>query len=173
MREAARTVLIAMALSTIAALSLAGCGGGDDSSSTAAPQASEAKPPLPADASLDEQLGRSFPPPEPTEAAPSKAESYIAAGRRACKGKTPAEVVDEFLPQTDVKDFDADQEELIGEIGQYEDNPTADFAAGQIAAGVYEATLPTIQQRSGYQGCVYELAQQLRRELANKKGSQS
>ena len=41
-----------------------------------------------------------------------------------------------------------------------------DFAAGQLAAGVYEATLPEEQARSGYQGCVYELAVQLRKELA-------
>jgi hypothetical protein len=157
-------------MSTIAAIGFAGWGGGgDDSSSTAASQSS-APPPLPADASLDEQLGRSFPPPEPTEGAPPKAKSYIAAGRKACKGKTPAEVIDEYLPQTSAKDFDADQEELIGGIGKYEQNPTADFAAGQIAAGVYEATLPTLQQRSGYQGCVYELSVQLRRELANQKG---
>jgi len=161
-------LLIAMAFGTIAALTLSACGGGDEDSSTETLQGEAAKPPLPPDAPLQQQLGRSFPPPEPTEEAPPNARSFIEAGRKACKGKTPSEVIDEFLPQAGASDFDESQEELIGKIGQYEQNPTADFAAGQIAAGVYEATLPELQQRSGYQGCVYELAQQLRRELAKQ-----
>jgi hypothetical protein len=106
-----------------------------------------------------------FPPPQPTAGAPPKAEEFIAAGKKACKGKTPSQVVDRYLPQTGSEDFSKSQEELIETIGKYEQNPTADFAAGQIAAGVYEATLPELQGRSGYQGCVYELAQQLRTEL--------
>ena len=56
---------------------------------------------------------------------------------------------------------------MIAEIGHYESQAThsPDFVAGQLAAGVYEATLPEELARSGYQGCVYELALQLRREL--------
>jgi len=161
-------LLIAMAIGTIAVLTLSACGGDDEGSSTETLQGTAAKPPLPADAPLKQQLGRTFPPPQPTEGAPPKAQAFIAAGQKACRGLTPAEVVDRFLPQAGANDFDESQEELISKIGQYENNPTADFAAGQIAAGVYEATLPELQQRSGYQGCVYELAQQLRRELAKQ-----
>jgi hypothetical protein len=161
-------LLIAMALGTIAASTLSACGDGDEDSPTETLQGEAAKPPLPPDAPLTQQLGRAFPRPEPIEGAPPKAQAFIDAGRKACNGKSPSQVIDEFLPQAGADDFDESQEELIGKIGQYEQNPTADFAAGQIAAGVYEATLPELQQRSGYQGCVYELAQQLRRELARQ-----
>ena len=61
---------------------------------------------------------------------------------------------------------------MIAELPKFESQaaPVRDFAAGQLAAGVYEATLPEKQMVAGYQGCVYELALQLRRELAKKQG---
>ena len=110
-----------------------------------------------------------FPKPRPTAGAPPKAESFIEAGQKACRGKTPAQVAGKYMPQARAADaVSPEQEELVDQLGSYESNPTSDFAAGQIAAGIYEATLPELQQRSGYQGCVYELALQLRQELANK-----
>jgi hypothetical protein len=158
-------LLIATAFGSIAALTLSACGSDDSSSETTAPTGVEAEPALDADAPLEKQLNQVFPPPEPTAGAPPKAEQFIAAGQDACKGMTPSQVIDQYLPQTGSEDFSKSQEELIETIGKYEQDPTADFAAGQIAAGVYEATLPELQGRSGYQGCVYELAQQLRTEL--------
>ena len=90
---------------------------------------------------------------------------------RACKGKSPSQVIDEFMPAAEAQTtFTKDQKQMIGEIAHYEkqasDSP--DFAAGQLAAGVYERSLPEVQGRSGYQGCVYQLALQLRSELSGK-----
>ena len=57
---------------------------------------------------------------------------------------------------------------MIAELDHFErqaaDSP--DFVAGQLAAGVYEATLPEKLRIAGYQGCVYELARQLEKEIA-------
>jgi hypothetical protein len=56
---------------------------------------------------------------------------------------------------------------MLNELPRFEKQArtSPDFAAGQLAAGVYEATLTERMARSGYQGCVYEMALQLRREL--------
>ena len=59
---------------------------------------------------------------------------------------------------------------MVAELAKYEKQPpTISFVAGQIGAGVYQATLPVKKAAAGYQGCVYELALQLRRELAKNK----
>jgi hypothetical protein len=168
-------LFLGLALASIAVFALSACGSDDDngsSSDASAPESTvESAPTVDPNAPLTQQLKEVFPPPEPLAGSPPKAEAFIKQGQKACKGKTPSQVVDEFLPAAEEnKDYDKQQLELISEIGSYEENPTSDFAAGQIAAGVYEATLPELQQRSGYQGCVYELALHLRRELASSKG---
>ena len=63
------------------------------------------------------------------------------------------------------------QKKMLANIAHYEKQAatTADFVAGQLAAGVYEDTLPEELRIAGYQGCVYELAQQLLKEIAQDR----
>ena len=163
-----RMICIAMALGSVGVLALSGCGDSDDGpdaqTTPALPTTSDALPP---DAPMTQVIAKQFPKPEPTEGAPPGAMNSIEAGRKACKGKTPEQVRDEFIGAAE--DLNEGQEEMLGELGRFEaqSRTSPDFAAGQLAAGVYEATLPEVEARSGYQGCVYELAVQLRKELAN------
>jgi hypothetical protein len=170
-----RTVWVVLALSSVAALAFAGCGG--DSGTTSADQASSgagsrpAQKPLPPDAPISKVLARTFPKPQPLPQSSPQAEKWIEAGERACKGKAPADVIDEFMPAAEAQTtFTKDQKQMLGEIADYEKqaSESPDFAAGQLAGGVYERLLPAARGRSGYQGCVYQLALQLRRELAGK-----
>jgi hypothetical protein len=117
---------------------------------------------------MTRQLALTFPEPKPAEGSPPGAAKAIAAGRSACKGRTPIEVREEFIGSA--KGLDEGQEEMIGELPKYEKQSgnSPNFAAGQLAAGVYEATLPEKVAIAGYQGCVYELALQLRKELAKR-----
>lgn len=172
-----RTVWVVLALSSVAALALAGCGGDSGTEGTDASQAlsgagsQPAQKPLPPDAPISEVLARTFPKPQPLPQSPPQAEKWIKAGERACRGKAPSEVIDEFMPAAEAQTtFSEGQKKMIGEIAHFEKqaSESPDFAAGQLAAGVYERSLPEVQGRSGYQGCVYQLALQLRRELAGK-----
>jgi hypothetical protein len=160
----------------MATVLLTACGGdgsgsggqGTDSSSAQAEQ-----PALNPSAPITEQLAVTFPKPKVEAGSPPGTAEAINAGRKACKGKTPVEVRDEFLSAAEAgAGLDDGQKEMVGEIGKYEQqgSHSPNFAAGQLAAGVYEATLPEKQWIAGYQGCVYELALQLRRELSKKKG---
>ena len=65
--------------------------------------------------------------------------------------------------------LDEEQEKMVSELQKFEKQVTISFVAGQLAAGVYEATLPEKKAMAGYRGCVYELALQVRRELAKNK----
>jgi hypothetical protein len=62
---------------------------------------------------------------------------------------------------------------MVEEIERYEEQVTPNFVAGQLAAGVYEATLSENEERGGYQGCVYELAQGQLKELRTKQKSKA
>jgi hypothetical protein len=74
------------------------------------------------------------------------------------------QVRDQFIDAADLGD---EHGEMIAEIPKYEKRPpTINYVAGQLGAGVYQATLPPKRAAAGYQGCVYELALQLRKELA-------
>jgi hypothetical protein len=170
-----RTVGVALALSAAtAAVLLGGCGGDENSgSTTSAPVhqgvASGGQKPLPADAPISEVLARQFPKPKPQPNTPPGARKAIDAGRRACMGKTPAQVRDEFMAEAKASGLlNPGQIKMISQLDHFEKQATnsPDFVAGQLAAGVYEATLPEDLRTSGYQGCVYELARQLERELA-------
>jgi hypothetical protein len=150
---------------TATTLTIAACGGGGSDTETAAVTTEATLPP---DAPQTAVIAHQFPKPKPLENAPPGAARAIAKGQRVCKGKKPKQVVDEFIGQARKEGvLNEGQEEMLEEIGQYEKQArtSPDFAAGQLAAGVYEATLPEELARSGYQGCVYELALQLRREL--------
>jgi hypothetical protein len=146
-------------------LTVTACGGGGSETTSTAATAVNTLPP---DAPQTAVIAHQFPKPKPLESAPPGAAKAIAAGRKACKGKKPRQVVDEFIGKARKEGaLNEGQEEMLAEIGHFEKQArtSPDFAAGQLAAGTYEATLPAELARSGYQGCVYELALQLRREL--------
>jgi hypothetical protein len=134
-------------------------------SSTTAGAAATVDPTAP----VSEQLARTFPVPKPGAGSLPGAAAAIEAGRNACRGKTPLQVREEFIGAA--QGLNEGQEAMIDELPKYERQPvTSNFVAGQLAAGVYEATLPEKKAIAGYQGCVYELALQVRRELAKKQG---
>jgi hypothetical protein len=167
-----RTVCAALvALSTMAAL-LTGCGGdsGTDGSAAGSSTTGGGTAGLDPSAPITEQLARTFPVPKPQPNEPPGAAAAIEAGRKACRGKTPIEVREKFIDSA--ANLTEDQEKIIGELPKYEKQSgnSPNFAAGQLAAGVYEATLGEKKQIAGYRGCVYELALQLRRELSKKQG---
>lgn len=153
----------------MATVLLTACGSGSGSETTgAAPSEVQVKaPPIPK--TIKGQLAQTFPKPKAVPGSPAGTESAIAAGRKACKGKKPVQVRDEFIAEAEAG-LQEGQKAMVEEIGKFEAQAphSASFAAGQLAAGVYEATLPEAQKTGGFQGCVYELALQLQRELAKK-----
>jgi hypothetical protein len=170
-----RTLCLVLALGSMATALLTGCGGDSDSEQTAGAEGNPASSALSPRAPLTEQLARVFPVPkaEPTDL-PGAAKA-IAAGRAACRGKTPVEVRDEFMAAAEAEaGLNEGQKEMLVEIARFEEQArhSPNFAAGQLAAGVYEATLPELKRMAGFRGCVYELALQLRHELA-KSGKNS
>jgi hypothetical protein len=164
----------ASALLTCACLLLvAGCGSGGSSSETASPDVQLPKltpaQRAPKGAStLEREIYRQFPPPKPNPGAKGSAEA-IAAGEKACRGKSPVEVKEEFFAAARSRLL-ADQEKMIDEIGSFEQRSRTEpgFTAGQLAGGTYEATLPEAVAIYGYQGCVYSLAKGLKHELAQE-----
>jgi len=168
-----KRVCVALALSAMATVALTACGGDSDSAATEASTVQESSTALDPTAPMSEQLARTFPEPNPPPGSLPGAAKAIETGRKACQGKTPVEVRDEFISAAEAGNgLDDGQKEMVGELDKYEKqaSQSPNFAAGQLAAGVYEATLPEKQMLAGYQGCVYELALQLRRELTQKKG---
>jgi hypothetical protein len=169
-------VCVALALSAMATVLLTACGGGggsDSGSSSSTSAAQEGQPAaLSPTAPITKQLAVTFPKPKVEPGAPAGTAKAIAAGRRACAGKTPVEVRDEFISAAESgAGLNEGQKEMVEEIAKFEKQAShsPNFAAGQLAAGVYEATLPEKERIGGYQGCVYELAVQLRKELAKSK----
>jgi len=163
----------ALALGAATAIFLAACGNGSSGSTEQSAEqlhaASGGQKPLPADAPISEVLARQFPKPKPQPNAPSGARKAIDAGRKACRGKTPTQVRDEFMAEAKASGLlNPGQIKMISELDHFEKQATnsPDFVAGQLAAGVYEATLPEELRIAGYQGCVYELARQLEKEIA-------
>jgi hypothetical protein len=169
-----RTLCIALALSSMATVLLTACGDDSDSGQTNGEGTEQASSALNPRAPLTRQLAQVFPVPkaEPTDE-PGAAKA-IAAGRRACRGKTPEQVRDEFMAAAEAEaGLEEGQEEMLAELDKFEKQAlhSPNFAAGQLAAGVYEATLPELQRMAGFRGCVYELALQLRHELAKSGNS--
>jgi hypothetical protein len=154
------------------AFCLAGCGGDSEEQTpvetSAIAEVDELAEPPPKGASLLlEQIYRQFQPPEPDPRMKERSAKAIRAGERACKGKTPLEVREEFIAESDLSE---DQAEAVSELEKYEENPSPNFVAGQLGALVYENALPEKVARYGYQGCVYSLSLGLKRELAPKGG---
>jgi hypothetical protein len=165
-------ICLALALGALS-LALAACGGGSDEGPSQLDTVTEEG--LPPDAPQKKVIATQFPKPKPIAGAPKGAMKAIHAGEKACAGKTPQEVRDEFLAAAQEGGrLNEGQEKMLAQLPRYEkqSRTSPDFAAGQLAAGVYEATLPEKLARSGYQGCVYALAVQLRHELSGqgKKG---
>ena len=157
---------VAFALSAMATLPLTACGDDSDSGQEAGTEPSTAgvKPAYDPTAPASKQLAQAFPVPKPGPASPPGAARAIEAGRDACRGKTPLQVREQFIGDAELGE---EQGQMIDEIPKYEKQPpTINYVAGQLGAGVYQATLPPKQAAAGYQGCVYELALQLRKELA-------
>jgi hypothetical protein len=166
-----RMACVALVLSMMATVLLTACGDDSGSGQTAGAGSSTAQgatAPIDPTAPMTEQLARTFPVPKPGPGSLPGAAAAIEAGRKACKGKTPLQVREEFIGAA--QGLSEGQKAMIGELPKFENQVSSNFAAGQLAAGVYEATLPEKKMMAGYQGCVYELALQLRRELAKKQG---
>jgi hypothetical protein len=173
------------ALLIAAALALAGCGGGSSSTSSTGPttssaavekaakeaatlrQKAEARAPKGASPTL-RAIYATFPPPKP-DSAVKRSGPAIKAGEKACAGKTPTEVKEEFYGAAQTN-LEPEQKQMIARIGSFEgsDSTDASFTAGQLAADVYEATLPEAIGQYGYEGCVYALARGLEQRLAPK-----
>jgi hypothetical protein len=166
-----------MALSVAAALALSACGNDGESTSSEQPTYT---PPKPQSSGFahggrggsregSASIALQFPEPEPQPGSPPSAQKAIDAGREACRGRTPVQVRDEFIAEAEAGgSLNPGQKKMLANIAHYEKQAAGspDFVAGQLAAGVYEATLPEQLRISGYQGCVYELAQQLQKEIA-------
>jgi hypothetical protein len=115
---------------------------------------------------------RQFPPPKPDPAVSGSA-AAIRAGEKACRGKRPIEVKRAFYAKAISSGLqpDSDEAKMVRQIAHFEkavhDAPS--FPAGQLAADVYQATLPDKKAQYGYQGCVHALAAVLKRELEKEQ----
>lgn len=168
-------VLIAFA-AALALAGLAGCGGGSGSSTqTVAPgptaPGGKAEREAPKGASpVLREIYRQFPKPQPGPGNKAAA-AAIRAGERACKGKTPIEVKKEFWAEATENGTlvpNSPEGKMIAQLPKYEAQSakSSAFVAGQLAADVYQATLPEAEAQFGYQGCVYSLALGLKHRLA-------
>jgi hypothetical protein len=163
-----------LALAACGCLGLAaGCGSsGSDSTTQAnvhAPKLTAAQRAPKGASPIEREIYRQFPPPKPDPSVP-KSEEVIRAGEEACRGRSPLEVKEEFYAEAS-SNLLPEQKQMIAEIGHWEKLSKRDegFTAGQLAADVYQATLPEAVNRLGYQGCVYSLAQRLEHELARER----
>lgn len=167
------------ALTAILLLGLAGCGQGGPSQGEAEEavarsqeakerRALQARAPKGASPAL-RRLYSAFPPPKPDPKAKGSTKA-IAEGERACKGKTPSGVKARFYPEAK-ENLEPAQRKLISRLPHYEAIAAHDpgFAAGQLAADVYAASLPAAVARYGYEGCVYGLARRLEGELGRER----
>jgi hypothetical protein len=155
----------------MAALALAsGCGGEDEeaTSTTVSEQAqlaALAEPPPKSASPLLREIYRQFQPPESDPGVKGSAKA-IKAGERACRGKTPLEIREEFIAESDLS---GDQAEAVSELERYERNPSSSYPAGQLGALVYQMTLDDEALSSyGFRGCVYALSLGVKRELAKR-----
>ena len=142
-----------------------GCGGGDANQPTTVSEREQlealAEPPPKHASPLLKSIYREFQPPKPDPEVKVSAKA-IKAGERECKGKTPLEVREEFIGESELSE---DQAEVVNELERYEKNPSPSYPAGQLGALVYEKTLPEATANYGFQGCVYSLSLRVKREL--------
>ena len=110
---------------------------------------------------LLEGIYRQFQPPKPDPGVRGSG-TAIKAGERECRAKTPVEVREEFIGESDLS---KEQEELVKDLESYEGSPSPSYPAGQLGALVYENTLPEQTAGFGFQGCIYSLSIVVKREL--------
>lgn len=150
-------------LFALATTGLAACGGSGEEITTTRTGETIRGPSPPKGASpLLLDLYRNFQPPLADPATPGSAEA-MRKGERACRGKTPVKVTRRYLGESELA---PSQREALDRLPTAEAHPTSDFAAGQLAALVYEGTLSGETAPYGFKGCIYALAQGLKRELA-------
>jgi hypothetical protein len=167
-----RSIGVVLIIGTMAATLLTACGGDSGSDTGSGPAAGVETATTKIPTTIEGQLDANFPKPtvQPTDL--PGARKAIAAGRAACRGKAPVEVREEFIADAEASGVMVEgQEEMVGDLERFEKQSrhSPNFAAGQLAGGVYEATLPEKLRNAGYRGCVYELATELRREIAREK----
>lgn len=172
---ALRPPLTVLGLTALAVLAIAGCGEGDSEPTTPSAAELEARraaelaklpepPPKGATVVLKE-IYRQFQPPKPNPEVKGSAKA-LARGEAACKDKTPLEVREEFIAESDLTD---DQEESVAELEKFERTPGASFPAGQVAALVYQMSLSgEVLPSYGFQGCLYQLSLGVKDDLAPK-----
>jgi hypothetical protein len=150
-------------------LMLLSCGGESPVDTTAteghlsdAERRAEANAP-PGASPLLRAIYRQFPRPKP-ESSVKGSGAAIKAGENACEGKSAVQVRERYIGASDLT---ADQREAARRIERYERKPSFSFPAGQLAAFVYEKTLPkSILSPFNYQGCLYALSKGLKARLA-------
>ena len=97
------------------------------------------------------------------------ASRVLRRGERTCRGRTPLQIRERFIDESELSD---DQARAVQELPRHEQNPSPNFVAGQLAALVYEKTLPADEVATyGFQGCIYALSLRLKRELAGNGGN--
>jgi hypothetical protein len=170
--EARRARLAAPLLVTALAAGLAGCGDDDSGETTvtsSVPPLSSLEEPPPRGASpLLEDVYRQFQPPQADPAVKGSA-TALRRGERTCRGKSPLQIREELIDQSDLT---PDQARTVEQLPRYERSPSPNFAAGQLGALVYEGTLPDDELATfGFQGCIYSLSLRLKRELAESGGN--
>ena len=143
----------------------AGCGGGDETQPTTVSERAQlealAEPPPKHASPLLKSIYREFQPPKPDPNVKGSAKA-IKTGERVCKHKTPVEIREEFIGESNLNE---EQEKVVNELERYEKNPSPSYPAGQLGALVYEMTLPETTANFGFQGCVYSLSLGVRDEL--------
>jgi hypothetical protein len=165
------------------ALAIAGCGSSDEDGSGGTSGAGEKPPPSPTrvggPAEREAPPGasptlravyRQFPKPKPDPQVPGAA-AAIKAGEAACKGRTPLEVKARYFGQAR-PNLLPDQRQMVVQIGRFGKTAADDasFPAGQLGALVYEKSLSSERTAIyGYQGCVYQLALEFKRELEKRE----
>ena len=160
-----RGLCTALALMGILVLA-AGCGGGGETKPTTVSEQAQlkalAEPPPKGASPVLKSIYREFQPPKPDPAVKASAK-VIKTGERKCKDKTPLEVREEFIGESELNE---EQEEAVNELERYEKHPSPSYPAGQLGALVYEKTLPEATASYGFQGCVYSLSLRVKHELA-------
>jgi hypothetical protein len=164
--KALRARLTAIGLAAALAAGIAGCGDDDGEERTASslpPLQSLEEPPPRGASPLLEDVYRQFQPPEADPQVTGSGQA-LRRGIRVCRGKTPLQIREELIAESDLT---PDQAKTVEQLPRYERTPTANFVAGQLGALVYERTLPEDEVATyGFQGCIYALSLKLKRELA-------
>ena len=177
----------AVALVATAALALAACGGGGSSStppttttavapakagkpsgdsgsggSAKVPKKKHSKQGSEGGGGAAEGVRKTFPKPQADPEVEGSA-AAIAAGEAACEGKTPAQIKAAFYDQAieeGTLEPMSPEGKMIARLGAVEKQAGGgtSFAAGQLAADVYAATLPEETATYGFRGCTHALA---------------